>query len=78
MTQEPVNPGPYPFPAPPSHGQAAGDRVHTKRERDLVGKEPPGELVDWSHRKGEPRVFAVLWMIFLLSSTAMLFARLST
>ncbi|MFK7759812.1 MAG: hypothetical protein AB8C13_07695 [Phycisphaerales bacterium] len=78
MSQEPVNPGPFPFPAPSSHQHDSARTPPPKRERDLFGKEPPGELVDWSHRKGEPRVFAVLWMIFLLSSTAMMFARLST
>jgi len=73
VSDQPANPapdptdGPYPFPAPPP-----------PRERDLLGNEPPGELIDWSHRKGEPRIFALLWMIFLLSATAMMFARLST
>jgi len=65
----PSDPGPYPFPAPPA-SQAT-------RERDIFGKEPPGELIDWSHRKGEPRVFALLWMIFLLATTAFMFARLA-
>ena len=70
MSDQPTNPisqGPYQFPPPP-----------VVRERDLLGKEPPGELIDWSHRRGEPRVFALLWMIFLLSATALMFARLSS
>jgi len=61
--------GPYPFPAtalPP-----------IPRERDLLGNEPPVDRIDWSHRKGEPRVLALLWMIFLLTATAMMFANLS-
>ncbi len=48
------------------------------RERDLWGNEPPRDLVDWSHRKGEPRVFALLWMIYLLLATAMMFASLAS
>lgn len=57
-------PAPIPQPAP--------------RERDLLGKEPPGDHIDWSHRKGEPRVFAVLWMIYLLCATALMFSSISS
>lgn len=68
MSDSSSNLDPIPFPTPTSS---------PPRERDLLGKEPPGDLIDWSHRKGEPRVFALLWMIFLLSATALMFARLS-
>lgn len=67
MNDQPIDHGPYPFPAPQP----------IKRERDLLGNEPPGDLIDWSHRKGEPRVFALLWMIFLLTTTALMFTRLA-
>lgn len=67
MSESQFNPGPYPFPAQP-----------TKRERDLLGKEPPGDLIDWSHRKGEPRVLALLWMIYLLIATTLMFSSLAS
>ena len=68
MSDQPLDHGPYPFPAPQP----------VQRERDLFGKEPPGDLIDWSHRKGEPRVFALLWMIFLLTTTALMFTSLAS
>lgn len=67
MSEQPDNPDPFRFP---------DQRI--ERERDILGKQPPGDLIDWSHRKGEPRVFALLWMIFLLMVTAMMFSRLAT
>ncbi len=76
--QPPSNPsehvseqGPFPFPVP-------APSPPVQRERDLLGNEPPGDLIDWSHRKGEPRVFALLWMIFLLTTTALMFTRLAS
>ncbi|MGJ8636418.1 MAG: hypothetical protein ACSHX5_06205 [Phycisphaerales bacterium] len=79
MSETTPNPGPYPFPAPIPPEFEPQDHPYTqpRRERDLFGKEPPGDHIDWSHRKGEPRVFALLWMIFLLSTTALMFARLA-
>ncbi|MBO6512737.1 MAG: hypothetical protein JJ974_02080 [Phycisphaerales bacterium] len=78
MTEHSSNPGPYPFPAPiPPEFEPPQSPLPSK-ERDLFGKEPPGDMIDWSHRKGEPRVFALLWMIFLLTTTALMFARLAT
>lgn len=78
MSESPPNPGPYPFPAPIPPEFEPSSYQQPRKERDLLGKEPPGDLIDWSHRKGEPRVFALLWMIFLLSTTALMFARLAT
>jgi hypothetical protein len=37
---------------------------------------PKGEPDRWSHRRGEPRGFAVLWMCFLLISTLSVFMAL--
>ena len=67
VSESQFNPGPYPFPEQP-----------IKRERDLLGKEPPGDLIDWSHRKGEPRVLALLWMIYLLIATTLMFSHLAS
>lgn len=78
MSESPPNPGPYPFPAPIPPEFEPSSYTQPRKERDLLGKEPRGDLIDWSHRKGEPRVFALLWMIFLLSTTALMFARLAT
>lgn len=78
MSESPPNPGPYPFPAPIPPEFEPSSYQQPRKERDLLGKEPPGDLIDWSHRKGEPRVFALLWMIFLLTTTALMFARLAT
>lgn len=58
-----------PAPAQPVAGTAP-------KERDIFGREPVG-YQDWSHRRGEPRVFALVWMIFLMAVTAMMFAALS-
>jgi len=54
----------------------SGTRPST-RERDLFGNEPPEGYEDWSHRKGEPRTLALLWMIFLMAASAWMFSRLS-
>ena len=45
-------------------------------DRDLFGNAPKG-YVDWSHRRGEPRVFVLLWMIYLMGSTVLMFASMS-
>ena len=43
------------------------------REKDLFGREPVGRP-DWSHRKGEPRVFALIWMLYLMGVTILMFS----
>lgn len=63
----PASPAPVqPAPAP---------RPHALRRWMLkVGLiAPKGEPDPWSHRRGEPRGFAVLWMAFLLLSTLTIF-----
>lgn len=46
-------------------------------ERDLFGAAPPEGYADWSHRRAEPRVLALLWMIYLMGISALMFSRLS-
>lgn len=48
----------------------------TRVDRDVFGRPPRGRP-DWSHRRGEPRVFALLWMCYLMGATATMFAALS-
>lgn len=42
-------------------------------DRDLFGR-PPKDHPDWSHRRGEPRVFALGWSIYLMTAVMMSFA----
>ncbi len=46
------------------------------RERDIFGRVPKGRR-DWAHRRGEPRTFALLWTLFLMLATLVMFASLS-
>lgn len=43
---------------------SSGDEVAAPPDLDLFGHAPRGRR-DWSHRRGEPRVFALLWTMFL-------------
>lgn len=45
-------------------------------DRDLFGNAPKGHR-DWSHRRGEPRVMALFWMIYLMGTTVVMFASMS-
>lgn len=54
---------------------ASSTAPQTPKERDIFGREPVG-YPDWSHRRAEPRVFALLWMLFLMSVTVLMFASL--
>lgn len=74
----PAGTAPSPRMAPPSGapphvaaGPVAGQSTLSPREPegpppdlDLFGHAPRGRR-DWSHRRGEPRVFALLWTVFL-------------
>lgn len=42
-------------------------------DRDLFGR-PPRHHPDWSHRRGEPRVFALGWTVYLMMLTTLMFA----
>lgn len=45
-------------------------------DRDLFGNAPKHHR-DWSHRRGEPRVMALCWMIYLMGATIVMFASMS-
>jgi hypothetical protein len=65
------SPGPAPVSAPVSaSAEEAG------KEKDIFGR-VPRDRPDWSHRRGEPRVFALVWMLYLMGVTALMFASLS-
>lgn len=44
-------------------------------DRDLFGRTPTGRP-DWSHRRGEPRQFALAWTLFLIATTSFMFLML--
>jgi hypothetical protein len=45
-------------------------------DRDLFGNTPKRHR-DWSHRRGEPRVLALLWMLYLMGATLVMFMQLN-
>ncbi len=45
-------------------------------DRDLLGR-PPKRHPNWDHRRGEPRTFALVWTIFLMLATLVMFASMS-
>ncbi len=45
-------------------------------DRDLFGN-PPRYHADWSHRRGEPRVFTLMWMMYLMGSTVIMFSSMA-
>lgn len=47
-----------------------------KPDRDIFGNPPPRHR-DWSHRRGEPRVMALLWMVYLMSTTVLMFSSMA-
>jgi hypothetical protein len=59
--------------APPA---AAVGAVAPKKEKDIFGRVPK-DRPDWSHRRGEPRVIALLWMFFLMGVTGVMFLSVS-
>jgi len=46
-------------------------------DRDLFGNAPKNSS-DWEHRRGEPRVFTLLWMIYLMGATVLMFSSMAT
>jgi len=68
-TIEPVAPDPERAESPKAGAEAPS-------ERDIFGRKPKGRL-DWAHRRGEPRTFALLWTLFLMLATLVMFASLS-
>lgn len=73
----PDSPPPADAPAPPT----AADTNPTpdpptddsQQDRDIFGR-APRHHPDWSHRRGEPRVFALLWTVYLMAATLLMFA----
>lgn len=59
-----------------SDSAAAAIAGEAGKERDIFGR-VPRDRPDWSHRRGEPRVFALIWMLYLMGVTALMFASLS-
>lgn len=47
------------------------DKPRRRKERDIFGR-VPRHSEDWSHRKGEPRTFALLWMIYLMGASLLM------
>src|SRR5262249_35293851 len=78
MTDEPPHPGGEPIPpsplppivdsatinapAPPDAGSALAGALRPRRKPD-----------PWAHRRGEPRLFAFLWTLFLFAPTGATF-----
>ncbi len=61
----------------PSGPERAGHRRAVREWAEHIGLVAPKDSPDpWAHRRGEPRGFAVLWMIFLLVSTLLVFMTL--
>lgn len=60
----------------PGPGAPANAPPPRPKEKDIFGREPEG-YDDWSHRRGEPRVFALIWMVFLMCVTGLMFASIS-
>lgn len=52
----------------PEPGDDAGA---SQPELDVFGRAPKGRA-DWSHRKGEPRVFALMWMMYLMGASLLM------
>jgi len=50
---------------------APAQPAEPKADLDLFGKAPKGRA-DWSHRRGEPRLFAILWMLFLMATSGIM------
>ncbi len=48
----------------------------TTVDRDIFGNAPKGRP-DWSHRRGEPRQFAILWLMYLMGATVLMLASIS-
>lgn len=73
-----------PDPSPPADAPTPIEHAHTNptpaspaddppQDRDIFGR-APRHHPDWSHRRGEPRVFALLWTVYLMAATLLMFA----
>ena len=63
-----------------SNDSADGQFMHPKNthaDRDLFGNAPKGHA-NWNHRRGEPRMFTLLWMVYLMGATVLMFSSMAT
>lgn len=74
---ESAHPGTPPDPGVPAPVASVGPAAPAcKPDRDIFGNTPVAHP-DWSHRRGEPRVLALIWMIYLMGVTAIMFMTVS-
>lgn len=60
---------PIPFPgSAASNGTATTEPVDAAEDLDLFGRPPPRGR-SWAHRRGEPRIFAFFWTLYMLLAT---------
>lgn len=69
---DPTPDGAPPISPPGDNTGAPAEQPRPRADRDLFGRSPK-DRPDWSHRRGEPRVFALLWIIFLMIVTFWMF-----
>lgn len=50
--------------------------INAAPDRDLLGRVPKRHP-NWDHRRGEPRTFALIWTVFLMLATLVMFASMS-
>jgi len=62
-----------PDPEPAPHPEPGPER---EPELDVFGRAPKGRP-DWTHRKGEPRTFALFWMIYLMGASLLMVATIA-
>ncbi|MCH8508462.1 MAG: hypothetical protein LAT64_06790 [Phycisphaerales bacterium] len=73
---EQPEPADDPSPGAAAAAQSGGVPGGVEKEKDIFGRVPK-DRPDWSHRRGEPRVFALLWMFFLMGVTGVMFLSVS-
>ncbi|MHA7813558.1 MAG: hypothetical protein ACX94C_09215 [Phycisphaerales bacterium] len=73
MTQQPPQPE---IDANERDGRYMHATEDVQVDRDIFGNVPKRHR-DWSHRRGEPRVMALFWMIYLMGATVVMFAAMS-
>jgi hypothetical protein len=67
VSDTPQQPEPEPQPEPGPQPEP---------ELDVFGHAPKGRD-DWAHRKGEPRTFALFWMIYLMGASLLMVASIA-
>lgn len=64
------------------HDQEQGQFMHPssakpQADRDLFGNASK-EHANWNHRRGEPRMFTLLWMVYLMGATVLMFSAMAS